>query len=272
MSASLYLDVAGPPQAPLVVLQHGFAGSARNWRPQLRTLRDRWRVVAFDARGHARSAARFHATRFTLDDFVTDFIDVAGQVGGPGARFVAGGLSLGAAVALHVALRSPERVRALVLAAIAPGGGAEHALSRVALAFADTIEHEGLEAAGERFVWGADSGLDAQAAQLVRQGFLEHPPPALAAILRQTIARLPAVEELAPALARLDVPTLVVAGSEDVASLEASRFVARTLPRAQWVEIPGAGHVVNLAAREAFDAALLGFLETLDAHDASQAG
>jgi pimeloyl-ACP methyl ester carboxylesterase len=54
---ALHVEVHGPHAATGVVLAHGFGGSARNWRPQLRALRGRYRVVVYDARGHARSEA-----------------------------------------------------------------------------------------------------------------------------------------------------------------------------------------------------------------------
>jgi pimeloyl-ACP methyl ester carboxylesterase len=263
VSHSLFVDAQGPERGPVLVLQHGFAGSARNWRPQMRALRERARIVAFDARGHARSARQFTPARYALADFVRDFGDVA-EDAAAGAPVIAGGLSLGAAVALHFALAAPARVSALVLAAIAPGAG--RGISAHAEAFAAALDAHGVEVAGEQFVWGAASGLDAQAAKLVRQGFLEHPAGSLAAILRQTLASLPTIEQLEPRLAALDVPALVVAGTADRGSLEPCRALARALPRARLVEIEGAGHVVNLAAPDAFNAALGELLD--DLHDA----
>jgi pimeloyl-ACP methyl ester carboxylesterase len=52
---ALHVEAAG--QGPGIVLAHGFGGSARNWRPQLRALRAQKRVAVYDARGHARSEA-----------------------------------------------------------------------------------------------------------------------------------------------------------------------------------------------------------------------
>ena len=96
-------------------------------------------------------------------------------------------------------------------------------------------------------------------AALVRQGFLEHAPHALAHTLREFLARLEPVETLAPRLAELRIPTLVIAGARDAASLPTCRALAAALPDAALVVIPDAGHVVNLAAPAAFDAALLDF-------------
>jgi pimeloyl-ACP methyl ester carboxylesterase len=151
-------------------------------------------------------------------------------------------------------------VTALVLAAF-PGSSDGAGFASVGLAFADAIERRGLEAAGAEFVWGDDSRLDS-AGRLVKQGFLEHPPHALMWTLRKLVATQPSVEELAPALARLDVPALVIVGAEDRGSREPSAQLAKALPRARLVVVPGAGHVVNLQAPKEFNAALLEFLAT----------
>lgn len=158
---TLYVDAAG--DGPAVVLGHGLGGSARNWRPQLRALRPARRAVAFDARGHARSDAPQGPGAYALPELVGDLervLDAECAAAGD-AGCVLGGLSLGAGVALALALEQPERVSALVLAAYPAASG----FSAVAAAFAAAIESDGLEAAGERFVWGPDSGLDAEAAR-----------------------------------------------------------------------------------------------------------
>ncbi len=246
------LHVLTEGDGPCVVLGHGFAGSARNFRPQLRALRDRYRAVSFDARGHARSEAPRAPGDYGIERFVSDLGRVLERA--ECTRAVVGGLSMGALVGLRFALAHPERVRGLVLASFpAPPSHA--------LAFAESIEREGLEAAGARFVWGPDSGLDAAGATLVRQGFLEHPPHALAAVLRELIAVQPPLETWGPRLGALTVPALVLAGERDAGSLAASRWLAAALPDARLVVIKGAGHVVNLARPDAFNEALLDFLD-----------
>jgi pimeloyl-ACP methyl ester carboxylesterase len=184
---------------------------------------------------------------------------VLDEVGAP--RAVVGGLSMGAAVTLRYALEHPARVRGLVLASFpAPGG-----VSALAEPFAAAIERDGLEAAGARFVWGPRAGLDPEAARLVRQGFLEHPPHGLAHTLRHLLAVLPGVDALAPRLRSLTIPALVVAGSEDRAALPVAQALADALPRAGLAIVEGAGHVVNLARPAAFNAVLEEFLAGLDA-------
>jgi pimeloyl-ACP methyl ester carboxylesterase len=255
----LHVEVEG--SGPTVVLAHGFGGSARNFGPQARALRPRYRVVRYDARGHARSGAPPAAEDYTPDAFAADLGRVLDEVGAE--RAVVGGLSMGAGTALRFALAHPERVRGLVLAAFPPGRDAAGSFSAVAHEFADAIERDGLDAAGARFVWGPASGLDPEAARLVRQGFLEHPPDALAHTLRGVIAAQPSVAELAPRLADLAEPTLVVVGERDRLSLAPSRALAAALPHATLVVVEGAGHVVNLARPAAFNAALEEFFDAV---------
>src|SRR5262249_60901510 len=113
---------------------------------------------------------------------------------------VVGGLSMGASTVLRFALAHPDRVRGLVLAAFPAGASAARGISAQATAFADAIERDGLEAAGERFAWGPTSGLDPGAARLGRQGFLEPKPHGLVHTLRGVLAKQPSVDQLPPPL------------------------------------------------------------------------
>jgi pimeloyl-ACP methyl ester carboxylesterase len=248
----LHVEAIG--HGPTVVLAHGFGGSARNFGPQARALRDGFRVVRYDARGHARSDAPDDPAAYTPDTFAGDMARVFD------GSAVVGGLSMGAATALRFALVHPERVRGLVLAAYPAGPDAGHGMSARSLELADAIERDGLEAAGARFVWGPESGLDAEAARLVRQGFLEHPPHGLVHTLRGVLARLPSVEELAPRLRELAVPVLLVVGERDRGSLATCGRLADELNHSIVRVIHDAGHVVNLHRPAAFNSALREFL------------
>jgi pimeloyl-ACP methyl ester carboxylesterase len=255
-AGGLHVETHGA--GPALVLAHGFGGSARNWRPQLRALKGDFAVSVYDARGHARSAKIARAEDARAEAVAADFAAVADAASAE--PLVAGGLSMGAATALRFALAHPRRVRALVLMAPPAGPHSGRGVSASALAFAEAIERDGLEAAGARFAWGPGAGLDPQAASWVRAGFLEHDAQSLAHLLREYLARLEPPEALAPALAALRTPTLVLVGGDDAASLPAARALAQALPNARLEQVPGAGHVVNLAAPERVNAVLREFL------------
>ncbi len=253
----LHVEVDGA--GPTIVFGHGFGGSARNFRAQARALAARFRVVRFDARGHARSEAPNAAEAYRPEAFVADVARVLDTVGA--ATAVVGGLSMGAGIALRFALAHPARTRGLVLAAFPAGAATPGSMGGRAAAFADAIDEGGLDAAGARFVWGPDSGLDARAAALIRQGFLEHSPHALAHTLRGLIAVQPTVAELARVARSIACPTLVIVGAEDHLSLAPSRVLAETLASARLVTVAGAGHLVNVVQPAAFNAAVADFME-----------
>jgi pimeloyl-ACP methyl ester carboxylesterase len=275
----LHIEADG--EGPTIVFAHGFGGSARNFRAQARALAVRFRVVRFDARGHARSEAPNDPEAYRPEAFVEDVARVLDEVGASAA--VIAGLSMGAGIALRFALAYPQRTRALVLASFPAGGvsgsvqsdsaparlrpamgvatrNESGSLSAVAGAFADAIEREGLEAAGARFVWGPDSGLEPRAARLIRQGFLEHDPRALAYTLRGLIAEQPSPAALVHVLPTVRQPVLLIVGEHDRSALEASRVLADGLPNARLIVIPDAGHLVNIAQPAAFNAAVDAFL------------
>jgi len=265
-SAPLRLHVEATGAGARVVFAHGFGGSARNFRPQAKALASTREVVLYDARGHGRSEVPADPGAYEFERLVDDYERVAasGDDQAVGTeRVVAGGLSLGAATALGFALRHPERVRGLVLAS-PPGGGDDPERRSWALSFAQAIEEDGLEAAGARFVWGERARFDPRGAALIRQGLMEHSPAALAHILRRCLAELVGPSSLEPALRGLECPALIVIGSEDASSTASARVLANSLPDAELVVIPGAGHVVNLAAPDAFNAACRRLLERVD--------
>src|SRR5258705_889459 len=211
----LHVDVDGA--GPAIVLAHGLGGSARNFGPQMRVLKDRYRVIRYDARGHARSDAPHEASAYTPATFVDDMgrvLDDAGEKT-PGDAAVVGGLSMGAGTALRFALAHPARVRGLVLCAFPAGADDPEGFAAKALRFAETIERDGLEAAGDVYVWGPSTRLDRNAVHFVQQGFLEHPPHGLALTLRGVIAQQPPVTAMRREPAALRAPVLIVVGPED---------------------------------------------------------
>jgi pimeloyl-ACP methyl ester carboxylesterase len=252
----LYVESHG--SGPPVVFAHGFGGSARNFHGQARALEQDHQSVLFDARGHARSGAPPEATAYQPACFVQD----VGRVldGAQAERAVLAGLSMGAGVMMRYALAHPERVRALVLAA--PPRGSDERVAW-ASAFADAIERRGIESAGADFVWGKSSRFDAKAAGFIRKGFLEHSPNGLIHTLRQLLSAQPPIEALAPGLGKLALPVLVVVGADDADARAAARVLTDHVRNLRLELVEGAGHVVNLAAPNAFNAALREFLSEL---------
>lgn len=106
-----YFDYGGPAEAPVVVGVHGLGGAAWNWAAVAPQLTTRYRLLAIDLAGHGRTPAAGRSTtvranRRLLDRFIREVV---------GEPVVLMGNSMGGAISLLEASRSPDVVRALVL-------------------------------------------------------------------------------------------------------------------------------------------------------------
>jgi 3-oxoadipate enol-lactonase len=110
-------DFGGQPGAPVVALLHGWTATADlNWFKCYEGLGERFRVIAFDHRGHGTGIRT--KKPFRLEDCADDVVDVASALGVD--AFVPVGYSMGGPVAQLIWRRHPERVTGLVLCATAP--------------------------------------------------------------------------------------------------------------------------------------------------------
>src|SRR5690349_17607389 len=106
----------GPAGGPTVVLLHGATLDGHAWDAQVAVLRDRYRVVVPDLRGHGASTMD---GRFTFDDAVADVLALLDELGldaAAGVPVALVGLSLGGNIAQEIAYREPGRLSALVVA------------------------------------------------------------------------------------------------------------------------------------------------------------
>ena len=98
-----------------VLLLHGLFGSADNWQTVSNRLAADFHVFAIDLRNHGRSP---HVPEMNLPAMARDVIDFMDAQAIPASRLL--GHSLGARVAMELALSAPERVQALVVVDMAP--------------------------------------------------------------------------------------------------------------------------------------------------------
>ncbi len=107
------LDFPGPGEVPLLIA-HGLFGSARNWNVIAKRLSDERRVVAVDMRNHGDSP---WSDDHSYPALAADLAEVIDALGG---RADVMGHSMGGKAAMTLAAQSPDRVRHLVVADIAP--------------------------------------------------------------------------------------------------------------------------------------------------------
>jgi 2-succinyl-6-hydroxy-2,4-cyclohexadiene-1-carboxylate synthase len=256
---------------PALLLLHGFTGSGSSWAGGLTgaALEAGFSVILPDLPGHGGTAwtaagpvDRGDIARASVERAADDLVALLRTVGRDRAHVV--GYSLGARVALRLAIAHPAHVLRLVLEAPSAGlaGADERAVRRAAdEALARTIEQDGIASfvdawertpvlAGERRL-----GSDARAAQ--RAIRLAHDPAGLAASLRA--AGQGAMEPLHDRLGEIVAPTLVIVGDDDPVRDRAAA-VAAGIPGARSGVIAGAGHAPHLEAPVAFQRLVLGFI------------
>lgn len=220
-----------------VLLIHGFASTLRrNW------LETGWidaiagagrRALAYDQRGHGESEKRYDPADYAPDRLALDAVGVLDAA--RAERAVVMGYSMGARVALEVALMHRERVLGLVLSGMGAGfrdlGGGSDGENRDLVARAlEADDPAGFPAGALFYRTFAD-----QTAQDRR---------ALAACWRRPI-RVVAAEELAS----LAVPTLIAVGEQDGVAGDPEPL-ARGIPGATLTRLPGKNHMNAVGARQ----------------------
>jgi 3-oxoadipate enol-lactonase len=238
---------------PTVVLLHGLGSSSSDWPEQLPALEPCYRVCAVDLPGHGGSP--LIPGPLTIERMAGDVAAALGDLGGP-AHVV--GLSLGACVALRLALQAPGAVRSLTLvnpfARVRPCGPRD--LARLAL----------------RMILLGVAPMDTVAAHVARRLFPWPEQHALYTAAVASLAGTPRRAYLAAmwALARFDArgqvaairqPTLVVSGDRDTSvPLAAKLALAAAIPHARLLVIPASGHATPHDQPAVFNRALLEFL------------
>ena len=249
---------SGPP----VVLLHGFACGQRMWFHQIRALRRRFRVIAYDLRGHGLTDAPAVATDYSAAHLARDLVDVLDALAIERAALV--GFSLGGGPALALAATKPERVSHLVLADV--GAGAD-----------DPVKIEGL---ARRWVALIRQGaVDALVCEMLRSELFKYyarqntrrrdhmaalfrltPLDGLHFTLSEVLAKRKSLFRLTSVLQAIRAPTLVLVGEQDYMCTKSSRLLAQTIPGATLQLIKNSGHMAPLEQPAAFSAAVLEFL------------
>jgi 3-oxoadipate enol-lactonase len=247
-----------------VVFAHGLLWSGRMFDAQVAELADRFRCVTFDFRGQGRSEVT--AGGYDMDTLADDAAALIEALGCAPCHFV--GLSMGGFIGMRLAARRPGLVRSLVLmetsADAEPAenvpryrmlGGIVGVLGRVGMRlvmprvmrimFGRTFLQDPARA-DDRRVWR-------------ERGMANH-PRGITRALRGVIERKPVYGELG----KIAVPTLVVVGDEDVATVPAkAERLHAAIPGSRMVVIPGAGHTSSVEQPDLVNAALEGFLASV---------
>jgi len=242
---NLYYEVHG--SGPALLLTHGFSATSQMWRGQIDALAKDHTLILWDMRGHGQSDYPDDQAAYSEPATVADMGALLDKVGAKTA--VVGGLSLGGYMSLAFHRVHPERVKALLIIDTGPGYRKDEARdgwNATAIKTAEDFEANGLKRL-ERMSPEMRTSTHRNAVGLAR---------AARGMLTQ---RDPAVLESLPTI---QVPSLVLVGSEDKPFLAATDYMAAKIPGAQKVIIDGAGHAANIDKPAAFNAAVTSFLKS----------
>lgn len=254
-SIEIHYEVAGQGDPLLMIM--GFGADSRMWMLQTPAFSPHYRCITFDNRGVGHSSKP--EGPYTMEQMAEEAVAVLDAAGAERAHVL--GISMGGAIAQHVALKWPERVRSLVLAStwaarnaylprisdlgeLVLAGGDIEALVRSSMLLLFTpklfIEHPDMIGIIES--QALEGAVDAEVFRAQRAAVFEH----------HTIDQLPS----------LDIPTLVMTAKRDVfVPPELSYQIADAIPGAQLVVLDS-GHAYNFEEADAFNRTVLEFLAT----------
>ncbi len=240
-----------------VLWQHGL-GATQAQVAEVFPESSRLRRITLECRGHADSELGA-SEGLSIRQFAADATALLDHLGV--RRAVVGGISLGAAIAMHLAVHHPERVSAQIIARPAWIGEAAPERLQIYLDVAELLAQHGpvqglerLQATGRYRLVMRESPDNAAS----MRSFFQREPESTVALLSRIPAQGPGVTR--EQMSRLSLPTLVIANEGDyVHSIEMATTVAGLIPGAKLTIIPSKNSDRN-AYVEAFKAALEEFL------------
>jgi 3-oxoadipate enol-lactonase len=250
-NSSTHYELAGPYDAPVLVLSHALGTNLTLWDRQVEGLRGSFRILRFDTRGHGKSAAP--RGPYTLPLLASDIVALLDELGLSRVHFC--GVSMGGLIGQYLAVHHPERIARLVLSNTAAKiGNAEKWDRRIRL-----VAEAGMPAVFEEVVDGWFSAP-----------FRDLHPPIVDSLARALKATAPEGymgccqtlrdADLSQHLEQVKAPTLVIAGTEDQAiPMASAQFLQHKIRGSQLIPLR-CGHLACAEAAAEFTDHLNRFL------------
>jgi 3-oxoadipate enol-lactonase len=252
----IYYEDTGRNASP-IVFSHGLLWNSELFAPQIASLRDRFRCIAYDHRGQGKSADGT-GRAIGIDTLTDDAVAIVEGLGLGSVHFC--GLSLGSIVGMRLAIARPDLIRSIIL------------LSATADPEPSKLKYRAMNVVARFF----GNGAVANAVMPVLYGktALSDPTRAgeRAAWRTQLVSNRPTIwravngvlerKSIHPELGKITAPTLVVVGDEDVATAPSrAERIARAINGAKLVIIPHAGHGLTLEQPTAVTDTIAAFLD-----------
>jgi pimeloyl-ACP methyl ester carboxylesterase len=256
----IYYEEAG--SGSTVIFVHEYAGDYRTWEPQLRYFTRSYRCVTYSQRGYPPSDVPTDPFKYGQDIARDDVIALLDALKIDKAHIV--GHSMGAATALHVGIRYPDRCLSVTAASCGYGSSPDpqiveqgRAASRETAKMFETVD---FPTAAARYADGATrqthKNKDPRGFAEFARMLAEHSPVGHALTMRELQAKRPMLWEMKDRLEKFAPPLLIIVGDEDDWCLDPSVFLKRTVRTAGLLVLPRAGHTITSEEPAAFNAAL----------------
>ena len=247
-TVELHHLIEGPKDAPVLVLSNSLGTTLDVWRDQAPALRERFRLLRYDHRGHGGSPVP--PGPYTIEDLGRDVIALLDRLGV--GRFSFCGLSIGGMVGMWLASEAPERIERLMLCCTSARFDSDAYEAR-----ARTVRQHGVakvaDAVLERWFTPALRESRPEVVEWAEQMLRDSPPEGYAGCCEAI-----AGADLPDRLGEISAPTLIIAGAEDQAAPpDRSEFIRASLPDAHVIVLSPAAHLVNVEQPEAVTRAIL---------------
>ena len=243
-------------KGPWLVLSHSLACSTAMWAPQIAEFSTRFRVLAFDTRGHGKSDAP--AGAYTLEQLADDLAGLLKVLGIAQAHFC--GLSMGGMIGQTFALKYPGVFNSLTLADTTSSYPAQ-----AGAAWTERINIAQTQ--------GMQPLVEPTLGRWFTEGFRKAQPAIVAAIGAQILATpvagyvgccqaLPKIN-LTARLKEIACPILVIVGEQDMGTpLAMAQEIHANAPGSKLSVLSPAAHISNIEQPQAFNQALADFLRS----------
>jgi len=248
----------GEPSRDAIVLIHGFPFSHEMWSRQIDLLKENYRVIAYDLRGHGRSEVG--DGQYSLEFFVDDLIGLLDHL--KIKKAVLCGLSIGGYISLRTVERNPERVGGLILCDTQSEPDTNEAKLRRA-ATIKSVKTGGVDAYAEGLVKALFTPQSlttkVDVVERIKETIRFTSPIGICGTLLALAGRT----DTTPSLSGIKVPTCIIVGEGDtITPPPRSEMMHDKIPNSEFHLIPNAAHMSNLENPDVFNRQLMDFLET----------